>query len=233
MFAPRVTLDLFGPWYRMVASADQLSPGATTLAKAIRNSLWGQFAMSGEENGITRWADDLGRVEITIDKDPRRMPHAWTTHIAAETTGRVRTRLLSEGLYGGSFQPVHADTDGIVVRRASTLPSPSGSEPGHWRIKAAMRRVDIRAPQLYRWTCSDCAPSASMIGASRGTMHQPWHYVAAGVTPDAARWVFEKEGHPVTTIAHRSVFDTVLPGTHSGDHEAIARLLAEARVAAV
>ncbi len=228
-WGPRATLDLFGPWYRMVASADLLGPGATTLAKAVRNSLWGQFAMSGEERGMLRWADDRGNCEIHIDKEPRKMPHAWTTHIAAETTARVRARLLAEGLYGGDSRgwPVHADTDGVVVRKSRELPSPQGGDPGHWRVKAAMRRVDIRAPQLYRWQCPDCSdggPTMTRLGK-----HPPWHYVAAGVPEGSARQVFERDGSPPTPVAHRSVFDVCLPGVHSQETELIRKLMAEAR----
>ena len=59
--------------------------------------------------------------------------------------------------------------------------------------------------------------------------HPPWHYVAAGVSPSMARWVFEREGSPPTPVAHRSVFDTCLPAAHSGETELIRRLIAEAR----
>ena len=223
-WAPRATLDLFGPWYRLVASADRLGPGAQTLAKAIRNSLWGQFAMNGEENGITRWADDQGRIEITVDKEPRRMPHAWTTHIAAETAGRVRAQLLTEGLYGGGpGHPVHVDTDGIVVRQSHALSRPTGDGPGEWRLKATMKKVDLRGPQLYRWQCGDCAPSASMIGASRGKMHEPWHYLAAGVPRGRESEYFDRD--TLVPVSHGSMFDVCIPGTHSLEHDLVKELM--------
>ena len=196
------------------------SGGALELAKAVTNSLWGQFAMNGEESALTRWTDDKGNVSYDVPKDPRRMPHAWTTHIAAETTARVRSRLLSEGLYGpGPGRAVHVDTDGIVVRQSHDVPGTAGVGPGHWRLKAAMRKVDIRAPQLYRWTC----------GTGCGVTHARWHYVAAGVPHGSEAEVFERDGQPPTPIGHRGIFDVCLPACHSADAGQIEAWLREAK----
>jgi hypothetical protein len=221
-WAPRATVDLFGTWWQMVRGIDQLPPGAQNLAKGICNSLWGQFAMTGDQRATIRWVDDRGTQPFEIPEDPRNMPHAWTTHIAAETTARVRTRLLAEGLYNaGIGHPVHVDTDGVIVRATKEDPTDTGNAPGQWRRKAAMRRVDIRAPQLYRWTC----------GKGCGVSHAKWHYVAAGVDAAAAPAVFDA-GMAPTAISYRSLQDTCVPTTHSGDREDIARLIREAKALA-
>ena len=158
-------------------------------------------------------------VEVVLEG--RRMPHRWMTHVAAETTARVRTRLLLEGIYGdGRGYPVHVDTDGYVVRPSRPDPASSGDGPGCWRRKATMRRLDLRGPQLYRWTC----------GRGCGVSHAKWHYCAAGVPAAAAPAVFEAEGGVVMRTANRGVFDLTLPGTHSADWEAITRYLAETHV---
>ena len=222
-WAPRAEVDLFGPWWQIAQAGRTLgTPGSEELAKAVCNSLWGQFAMNGEHRGTLQWIDDKGERPFAVDEAPRDMPHRWATHIAAETTARVRTRLLTEGLYGDRYYPVHADTDGMIVRASRPVPTPSGDVPGHWRIKAAMRKVDIRAPQLYRWTC----------GKGCGVTHRKWHYVAAGVTPGSAEAVFDNEGHPGTRISFRGVFDQVIPSTHAQDRGTVAHLLAQAKAMA-
>jgi hypothetical protein len=139
------------------------------------------------------------------------MPHRWTTHIAAETTSRVRTRLLTEGLYGhGAGKVIHTDTDGIIIRRRSAEAMATGNAPGDWRLKALMRKVDIRAPQLYRYQC----------GSGCGITHPRWHYVASGVTPKTAAEVFDHEGVR-TKVAYRPLDDTCLPSVNAWDHRLI------------
>lgn len=215
-WAPRKTADLFGAWWWMAAQGRDLPGSSATLAKALCNALWGQFAMNGEGKGQTRWADDAGKDSYATTEDARNLPHRWTAHIAAETTARVRARMLLEGLYGvNGGPPVHVDTDGIVVRQSNQVPSPSGDAPGHWRIKAAMRRIDVRAPQLYRYQCIDKC----------GLTHPEWHYVASGVTPGSCAEVF-RLGGTKTRISYRSQFDTVLPTEHVGEPEKTARWLA-------
>jgi hypothetical protein len=82
-----------------------------------------------------------------------------------------------------------------------------------------MRRVDIRAPQLYRWTC----------GKGCGVTHRQWHYVAAGVPSGSEAEVFERDGEPVTPIGYRGVFDICLPPCHSADIGQIEAWLREAK----
>ena len=221
-WAPRSTVDLFGPWWRIALAGRRhfRTPGSLTLFKSVCNSLWGQFAMNGEDIGSTRWADDRGEVPIHLEHAPRSMPHAWTTHIAAETSSRVRIRLLREGLYQSSAgHPVHADTDGIIARASRPIPTPCGNAPGEWRPKASMATVDIRAPQLYRWTC----------GKGCGVTHAKYHYVAAGVTAGSAAQVFDQEASIATRISYRYVTDLVIPTTHSDDPERL-RLMTEAKM---
>lgn len=222
-WAPRATADLFGRWWEIAAAGRALPGAASVLAKAICNSLWGQFAMNGEGKGATRWADDAGKDSYASTEEARNLPHRWMAHIAAETTARVRRRMLVEGLYGTTGgTPVHIDTDGIVMRQSNALPNPAGNGPGHWRIKAAMRRIDVRAPQMYRYTCTDKC----------GLTHPEWHYVASGVTPGAAAEVFRLDGRP-TKISYRSQYDTVLPTGHATDAAGINRWLCEAGVTRV
>ena len=223
-WAPRTTVDLFAGWWPIALDSDTLSTlGARTLAKAMTTALWGHFAMNGHDSGITRWRDPAGREPYRLNKPARHLPHERAVCVAVETTSRVRTRLLLEGLYGDrKGQPVHADTDGVIVRGGSKLPSPSGDAPGHWREKERMRRLEIRAPQLYRSTC----------GQGCGVTHARWHYTAAGVRREQAVALFEARWRrPPTEVAYRNAFDMVLPPGHVDDRERLRRLLAEAHAA--
>ena len=83
-----------------------------------------------------------------------------------------------------------------------------------------MKKIDIRAPQLYRWTC----------GKGCGVTHAKWHYVAAGVPQGMEEHVFEQTAH--TPIAHRGVFDMCVPGCHSGDVKQVAQLVLQAKALA-
>ena len=209
-WAPRQTLDLFGPWWQMAMSGRKALRGpALVLLKAILNSLWGQFAMNGEHRGRTTWADESGEHPVDVELPARSLPQRWTTHVAAETTARVRTRLLTEGIYGGVGYPVHVDTDGVIVRTSRSDPTPGGDQPGQWRRKSEMTRVELRAPQVFRWQC----------GAGCGITHAKWHYTCAGVPDSAAPALFDRA--PSVPIAHRGVFDVQIPTTHSADVQAI------------
>ena len=173
LWAPRRTADLFGSWWPMVAEGRALPGAAAKLAKAIANSTWGQFGMKGEERSIRQWLD-----ESTFYDTPepeRAMPHEWTAHVAAETTARIRTRMLLEGLYG-SCRPLHCDTDGLIIDNDGSTPANIGDKPGQWSKGVELPTVDIRGPQLYRWSC----------GAACGVDHAEWHYNAAGIPVDEA-----------------------------------------------
>ena len=223
-WAPRATFDLFGSWWAMVQSGRELPGVAATLAKAIHNSTWGQFAMEGEDRGVTQWIDEAGHRTLDLALPGQAMPHKWMMHVAAETTARVRVRLLLEGIYGsGRGYPVHVDTDGYVVRKSRPDPARTGESCGDWRRKSSMRSLDLRGPQLYRWTC----------GRGCGVAHAKWHYCAAGVPASAAPSVFENEGGVVMRTTNRGLFDITLPSTHSADWEAIAKYLAETNVRSV
>lgn len=224
-WAPRQLVDLFAGWYPIALDSDTLSsPGARKLAKSMTTAAWGHFAMAGTDSGITRWRDVSGRQPYRIELPRRRLPHERAAVVAVETTSRVRVRLLIEGLYGvRKGVPVHADTDGLIVRRGSPLPSPAGDQPGQWREKEHMRRLEIRAPQLYRATC----------GQGCGVTHRRWHYTAAGVRREQAEALFESRWRkPPTEIAYRSAFDVVLPPGHVDDRKRLRGLLAEAHAAA-
>jgi hypothetical protein len=185
-WAPMTTADPFGAWWEVGQVGRALSGGAGKLAKAILNATWGMFGMAGDDRSVVRWTDDIGDTSVTVSlKALERMPHLRTAHIAAETAARVRTRMLTEALYGPGPAPVHIDTDGMIIRKSAPLPSPSGDAPGEWRIKKIMRAVEIRAPQCYRDQCWPACATCRLDG---------WHYVTAGMGNDAARGVFERLG---------------------------------------
>ena len=216
-WAPQRSAPLFASWYPMVEEGRALPGAAGILAKSISNSLWGQFGMVGDDRGQIRWADEGGQYPYHVDLPDRKMPHAWTAHIAAETTARVRSRIVTEALYHARFSPVHTDTDGIIVRKSAEVPSPAGPEAGQWRIKERMAKVDIRAPQLYRFTC----------GRGCGVAHAKWHYVASGLSASAAPEFFRTH-QTSTPISYLANFDTCLPPDHSSNLKRREELLVQA-----
>lgn len=202
-WAPLTTVDPFSNWWEIVYKGrSEVSPDAAKLVKAISNTLWGMFGMTGDDRGLVRFYDDAGEKADLIKRTARRMPQANTAHIAAETTSRVRTRMLIEGLYGdsgGEYIPAHVDTDGIIVSRESVARRVLGDGPGEWRIKTYMPSVEVMAPQLYRYRCGkDC-----------GITHSEFHYVAAGLHADSARELFSSRNAGVN-ISFSGV-DAVLP----------------------
>ena len=218
-FAPRRRADLFFSWWQMGMTGRKLSGDSRNLAKAILNSTWGQFAMNGDDRSEVSWADDAGEMMIESKLDSRNLPHQWTAHIAAETTARVRRRMLLEGLYGPTKPPVHVDTDGIIISATSPMPLDTGDEVGQWRKKTNIAELDLRAPQLYRYDC----------GISCGIEHSKWHYVASGMNQLVAEHYFENHNYLKTTVAFFGDPDRVLPREYSGDLDAIERWSREAR----
>jgi hypothetical protein len=216
-WAPQVEADLFGGWWPMVAEGRLLRGGASTLVKGCANSLWGMFGMRGDGTDVLRWSDDAGLQPMRIEMADRQLPHRYTAHIAAETASRVRVRMLREGCYGpGQGAPVHIDTDGVIIRRSaassfrqpaaapvparSTRDHPARAVPGEWRVKTTMRKVEIRAPQVYRYQCGDGC----------GVAHRPWHYSVAGVPAEAAERLFEGVGQRGISVSFNGT-DMVLP----------------------
>lgn len=186
-YAPLTEVDPFSNWWDVVREGrKKLTPPAAKLVKSLSNSLWGMFAMSGDNRGLVRWTDDYGNDQEIIPRNARKLPQANTAHIAAETTSRVRVRMLLEGLYGGldlapNF-PAHIDTDGLLIPSASIAhfsQNMIGEKSGQWRVKARMIKLEVRAPQLYRSTCSTSC-----------VKDHAWHYVAAGMTEKRARDYF-------------------------------------------
>lgn len=205
VWAPVREMDLFGPWWQRVVLGRSLPGAAATMAKGLGNALWGLFGMQGDDKAVVRWTDDIGDDSIIIAIETRKLPHVTATHIAAETSSRVRSRMLLEGLYGPGASPIHVDTDG-VIKRASDIGLPLGDQPGQWMIKDRMPKVDLRAPQVYRHTC----------GKGCGTSHAKWHYVAAGVPASSAPAMFDRVAAVGTTVAVRGM-DAVLPQGHITD----------------
>ena len=196
-WAPVREIRPFDAWLEMVLQGRDLPAGGSILAKAISSSLWGLFGMVGDERARIRWADDYGRDAVRVSTGrSHKLPHAQTAHWAAETGSRVRRRILLEGM-SGDYSPVHVDTDGIIIRKSSPMPTNSGDGIGQWREKVSMTKVEIRAPQVYRYECRDCR-----------VYHDPYHYITAGVPQREARDLFEKT--PPTRVAVYGL-DMVLP----------------------
>ena len=193
-WAPARTAELFGPWWPLVAEGRELPGRAGVLAKAISNSTWGQFGMAAEGRSLRQFTDDTGKGYLDIPISDHQLPHSWTAHIAAETTGRVRTQMLLEGIYGGS-KPAHIDTDGVIVPSGSHIPGPQDNSPGSWRIKADIPLCDSRGPQLYRWTCPGC-----------GVSHDHWHYNASGMPEAEAIQFFNGKNITPIKINNRAQF---------------------------
>jgi len=193
-WAPQRTAELFGPWWPLAQQIRALPGGAGAIGKAISNSTWGQFGMRAEGRGTRQWADDKGTMPVNVPMDDHDMPQSWTAHIAAETTARVRTQMLLEGLYGG-MSPAHIDTDGVIVPTGSPLPGDGSTGPGTWRVKEDMTKLDLRGPQLYRYTCPGC-----------GLTHEHWHYNASGIPADQAAGFFTGERVEMN-IKHEMRFD--------------------------
>ena len=210
-FAPLTTVDLFTNWYQVLNRLSEHVPTGSRLLKSIANSLWGVFALNGDDRGSVTWRDDAGDHPEVVPGQRRKLPHARTAHIAAETTARVRVRLLREALYGGVGEPVHVDTDGYLVQSSNAVTFPATAGPGEWRRKTEMRVLEVRGPQLYRFLC----------GTGCGITHPKWHVVASGIPHAQAHEFFEKsEGRihlPMTG------FDVVLPSGKPLDVEHVRR----------
>ena len=186
-FAPLDEISPFTDWWAIVRDGRaSMSPGGAKLVKALSNSLWGLFAMTGDNSGTLRWSDDHGKNAVSVDSKKKKLPQSNAAHIAAETTSRVRSRMLLEGLYGGGNlepnHPAHIDTDGVIIPRTALSRFSKymvGNQPGQWRVKQEIDRLEVRGPQLYRFTCS---PNCS----------HGWHYVASGMTTRQAAEFFDR-----------------------------------------
>lgn len=204
-WAPQTTVDPFGPWWEVVrAGREAVSPAAAPLVKAIANTTFGCFAMDGSDRASVQWLDDIGERPERIRQPAKFVPQANTVHLAAETTSRVRVRMLTEGLYGDAEAPCHVDTDGIIVSGRSAARRHLGDGPGQWRVKNVMDLVEVKAPQVYRWRGID----------------QCWHYVVSGVPPERAPHLFDRL--PTFGIAVTGI-DAVIPSGHALDAEQVKR----------
>jgi len=189
-WAPLTLVEPFGEWWDVVREGRaNLNPPAAKLVKSLSNSLWGMFGMTGDSRGVVRWLDAQGNKPEMIDKRSKNLPQSNTAHIAAETTSRVRTRMLLEGLYGGQSLepnfPVHIDTDGVIMPQEALQrfsDSMIGVKSGQWRVKTEMYRLEVKAPQMYRYQC----------GQNCLKEHKNWHYVASGMTASQAHRYFER-----------------------------------------
>ena len=197
-WAPLEEVDIFSRWFDLSLGAGDLFPRGAKLFKAILNNLWGNFALSADDTATITWSDESGEKIELVDAPPKRLPHERLAHIAAETTSRVRVRMLLEGIYGDTERPVHVDTDGIICTEQSASRRKKGTGPGQWRDKTFMANLEVKAPQLYRHRCAECSIS-----------HPEWHYVAAGIPSKHVADFFEKS-HPGFSISYQGL-DQVRP----------------------
>jgi len=191
-WAPARQAELFGPWWPLADEGRNLAGGAGQLAKSISNSTWGQFGMVAEERARRQYADDYGRSWVDVELPDHQMPHSWTAHVAAETTGRVRAQML-EAI--AETQPVHIDTDGLIVPAGTDIPGGGTGQPGQWRIKTELDVCEIRGPQLYRWQCPNCGHSCG-----------PWHYTTSGLAAQDAAQFFDRNAAPEINVTRRRGF---------------------------
>jgi hypothetical protein len=213
-WAPITEISPFDDWWVLMQYGYQtLSAGALKLFKSLGNLVWSNFAMTGDDAATIRWSDEYGEHPTMAAKQRKSMPQANTVHMAAETSSRVRVRMLLEGLYGDSEAPVHVDTDGIIVSMASYNRRVTGEGVGDWRPKTYMDLVEIKAPQLYRYTC----------GLQCGVSHSRFHYVAAGTPSRFAAELFDGK-HPGFQISMEGL-DTVVPTSRRLDEQQLRRYL--------
>ena len=220
-YAPMIEASPFDQWFALQAEARSLGGWAGNFMKHVGTLLWGMFAMSGDFAATVRWSDEIGEHPIVVDRPTRRLPQASTAHVAAEIAARVRTDTLAE-VYKMKAFPIHIDTDGVIVRRSVATTYPKTAIAGQWRRKTAMRRVEVRAPQLYRYQCDqDCCIADMGPGGN-------WHYVAAGMTNHQAAELFDR----VATPSRISVMDRdcVLPPMRHDEKEKLEPYLKEAQM---
>lgn len=210
-YAPIMEVDLFRAWYDIAQEGKRLPGAASQLAKGIANTLWGQFAMRDDQQETVLWHDPTGLHELRVPLPGKSLPHVHAAHLAAETSSRVRVRMLTEGCYGtdrtGPGGPVHIDTDGMIIRASAVRGWPMTGEPGEWVIKTRMRKVEIRAPQVLRYLC----------GQGCGISHTKWHYSVTGVPAGDAEYLFDEIGHGGLSFNPYSI-ETVLPAMHAQEY---------------
>lgn len=206
-WAATATADLFGEtWQSEMTTLADLPGAASRLGKSTMNTTWGVFGMHGADRGEVTWLDRDAALHVALA--PQALPHRHAAHVAAETAARLRARVLTEALYGDIAPVIHVDTDGVILRRSSPLPSPSGEGAGEWREKGTYNVVDVKAPQVWRGQCDSC-----------GISHPAWHYCVAGVGPDQAESVFRRM--PAGVRCGIRGLDTVLPAGHAQDPGAL------------
>jgi hypothetical protein len=193
-WAPVDEVQPFTAWWSTVQLGfAAVGDDAAKLVKALGNLVWASFAMNADQTGAVRWEDDYGDHPFQVEHAPRQSAQLNTVHIAAETSSRVRTRMLLEGLYGDSEPPIHVDTDGLICSRASYIRRETGNAVGEWRAKTFMVDVEMKAPQMYRYRCSHC-PHTLANNSAQHSGDPNWHYVAAGTPGRFASHLFET--HP-------------------------------------
>lgn len=179
-WSPVTLVEPFAAWYDLQAQGRRLDHGSC-IVKPLSTSLWGMFGMTADDTAAIKWSDEAGNHAVMVAKPPRTTPHEGLAHIAAETSSRVRSRLMNEAL-AGRDAPAHVDTDGVIIPAGSPMPANLGEGPGQWRVKSTMHSVEVRGPQVYRYQCCDVLPN--------GRPCTLWHYCTAGIPPHLAPRLF-------------------------------------------
>lgn len=155
----------FAPWWEAVKEARALPGWGGVFGKAMGNTLWSRFALTGEGSSVTYKGGWPTR--RTTRKAPAHLSALDLTELITSTT---RARLLSDmmGPYGPRLLAVH--TDGALL-----APGPEPELPAYWRRKAAGDRLILIDPGTYSY---------------RNTETDRTEYVVSGVPARHAREVF-------------------------------------------
>lgn len=161
-WAPVGLVEPFAGWEQVVREARGLPGAAGQLGKVVSVALWGTFALDGSKSSWT-WGTPTGAANASCvgAEEARRLPQRTMKHWAAETSARVRVRLLMEGIYGDPGNRLR-QRDGTNCAGSSLVPgdearggnrdSPSTMDqgsPGRVRPMADRRRISDLAPPVH------------------------------------------------------------------------------------
>lgn len=149
--------------------------------KGVSNALYGVFAMERQRGELLTMGPDEKVVSRT-EVPGRKARRASAAYVASIVAGRVRAKLLIEGLERGWSQAaIQTDTDGVMMV-GGELPPATREVPqlGEWRVKRIMPKVILRAAQAWGWWDIDGGEHVVMAGRSGATMRDLERVVGRG-----------------------------------------------------